>query len=67
MHWRTKTGTGAVLGILGGVGMAVGPTLGAAELGRPWSFVGGFVVGLVAGIGVVLAVSGLVDRRRMGP
>lgn len=66
MKPSTKTGVGAVLGIVGAAGMILGPTLGAAALGRPWSFLLGFVVGIVAGMGVTLAISGLLDMRRGG-
>ena len=64
MDWRTKTGVGALLGIIGALGIILGPSLGAADLGRPWSFLVGFVMGILAGMGVTLAISGLLDRRR---
>jgi len=52
------------LAVLGGLGMALGPRLGATSLSEPWSFIAGFVDGIVTGIGVVLAVSGLIQIRR---
>jgi len=64
MEWQRKTGVGAVLGVLGGIFVVVGPVLGLTELGRPWSFLVGFVVGVITGLGAVLTVSGLLDRRR---
>ena len=64
MDWRTKTGVGAVFGVIGALGIVLGPSLGAADLGRPWSFLVGFVFGILAGLGVSLSVSGLLDRRR---
>ena len=64
MEWQRKTGVGAVLGVLGGILVVLGPMLGLTELGRPWSFLVGFVVGVATGLGAVLAVSGLLDRRR---
>ena len=63
MDWQKKTGTGAALAILGGIGMALGSSLGATALDQPWSFLAGFVVGVIAGIGVALVISGLIDRR----
>ncbi len=63
MESSTKMSVGAVLAVFGGIGMALGPTVGATELGRPWSFVAGFTVGIAAGIGVVLTISGLLDFR----
>jgi hypothetical protein len=58
-----KLGAGTVLSVLGGIGGALAPTLGATALGRPWSFLAGFVFGLMAGTGVVLAISGLIERK----
>lgn len=66
MEPRTKTGIGALLAIVGAAGMILGPSLGAAALGRPWSFLAGFVVGIAAGMGVTLAISGMIDMRRGG-
>lgn len=60
---RTKLAVGSVLAILGGIGMAIGPFLGASDLGRPMSFLVGFMVGVVAGFGVALAVAGLLEQR----
>ncbi len=62
---RTKLAVGSVLAILGGIGMAIGPFLGASDLGRPTSFLVGFMVGVVAGVGVALAVSGLLEQRSL--
>jgi hypothetical protein len=63
---QQRLGAGAVLAILGGLGMALGPTLGATTLSAPWSFIAGFVDGVVTGIGVVLCVSGLIQIRHAG-
>jgi hypothetical protein len=60
---RTKLAVGSVLAILGGIGMAIGPFLGATELGRPMSFLIGFMVGVVSGVGVAIAVAGLLEQR----
>ena len=61
---KSKLEAGAVLAVLGGVGMVLGATIGAAELHRPWSFLAGFFVGIVCGLGVAFVVAGLVERRR---
>jgi hypothetical protein len=61
---ESKLGLGAVLAVVGGLGVVLGATVGATELPTPWSFVVGFVVGIVAGLGVALALVGLVERRR---
>lgn len=63
MKWQKKLGVGAVLGILGVVGIALGPQFGFTALGRPWSFIAGFITGVVTGLGVTLAVAGLLERR----
>lgn len=62
MGTTKRLGAGAVLSVLGGIGGALAPTLGVTALGRPWSFLAGFVLGLMAGTGVVLAISGLIER-----
>jgi len=64
METQQRLGAGAILAVLGGLGMALGPRLGATSLSEPWSFIAGFVDGIVTGIGVVLAVSGLIQIRR---
>jgi F0F1-type ATP synthase assembly protein I len=59
-----KLGLGAGLCAIGALGIILGPMLGLAELGRPWSFLVGFVFGLMAGTGAVLSLAGLSRRRR---
>ena len=64
MDARKKAGIGAALAGLGAIGFTIGPTLGLADPARPWSFLIGFVVGIVAGLGATLAVAGLLEMRR---
>lgn len=64
MNPRKALGVGVVLAILGGIGMILAPTLGATELPRPWSFVAGFGVGVISGLGVTLVIYGLIGRGR---
>lgn len=64
MTRKMKLGIGAVLAVIGGFGMALGPILGFTRLTDPWSFIAGFIMGIMAGIGVALSVWGLVDKRR---
>lgn len=52
-----------MLSVLGGLGLVFGPRLGLTELGRPWTFLAGFGVGLVTGLGLVMAVAGLLGAR----
>ncbi len=63
MQAKNKLGIGAVLSIFGGIGIGLAPTLGISVLGRPWSFLAGFFVGVVGGIGVALAIAGMVELR----
>lgn len=63
MEANQRLGAGAILAVLGGLGTALGATLGVATLGEPWSFFVGFVAGVATGIGVALAVSGLLQVR----
>ena len=58
-----KLGAGTVLSVLGVLGGGFAPTLGVTALGRPWSFFAGFLFGLMAGVGVVLVISGLIEWR----
>ena len=46
---RRKAGLGSALASLGALGIVLGPRLGATALGRPWSFLVGFGLGVVAG------------------
>ena len=55
---------GIILAILGGAGIIFGPLLGFTELARPWSFLLGFIFGVMTGIGVALALFGLYEMRR---
>ena len=64
MDTRTKLATGSVLATMGGLGIIFGHLLGFASLESPWSFVIGFFVGLLAGVGTGLALVGLVEMRQ---
>lgn len=63
METQTKLGVGAILATVGGVGIVAGALLGAGQLGRPWAFLLGFLLGVAAGIGSVLSIVGLAERR----
>jgi hypothetical protein len=60
---KSKLGFGSALATLGGVGAVLLPLLGWTEIGRPWSFLLGFVFGLSAGVGVALSIAGMLERR----
>jgi len=59
-----KLTLGAVLASIGGAGIILGPILSFSELGRPWSFILGFVFGVLAGTGSVLSLFWLHEMKR---
>ena len=64
MSSQTKIALGGALAAIGGLIMVLSPLLGWYSNPRPWVFPLGFAAGLVAGIGTVFGVDGLVERRR---
>jgi F0F1-type ATP synthase assembly protein I len=61
---RAKIGGGSALAAVAVLGMVLSPILGWPSAPRPWGFILGFVIGVLAGLGATLTVSGLVERRR---
>jgi len=57
MNAAKKLPTGSIFAIIGGAGIILGPLLGFTELVKPWSFILGFMFGVLSGIGVALALS----------
>lgn len=67
MDARTKMGIGAVLAILGGLGIVLVIGLGLTSPERTWEdFIVGFFIGIACGIGVALSLAGLYEMRRGG-
>jgi hypothetical protein len=64
MSSSKKLTIGIIFAILGGAGIILGPLLGFTELARPWSFILGFIFGVMTGIGVALALFGLYEVRK---
>jgi hypothetical protein len=64
MSSAKKRTIGIIFAILGGAGIMFGPLLGFTELARPWSFLLGFIFGVMTGIGVALALFGLYEMRK---
>ena len=64
MTSQSKLGWGSVMALIGVAGIILGPAIGLASLDRPWSFIVGFVVGIIGGLGVALSVAGLIEKRR---
>ena len=63
MSTQTKMSWGAVLGIIGALGMVLSLLLEWPAAPRPWGFLLAFLVGVLAGVGVTLALTGLIERR----
>ncbi len=64
MSTQTKIALGSLLSTFGALGIVLSLLLKWTELPRPWDFLLGFVVGVTAGLGVTLAIVGLIERRR---
>ena len=64
MSTQTKMTLGSVMAVVGALGMVLSLLLEWPAAPRPWGFLLAFVVGVLAGLGVTLAVSGLIERRR---
>ena len=61
---QRKIAVGAAIAALAGAAMSVAPHTGWTTLERPWSFLAGFLFGLLAGVGAMTAVVGLLGCRR---
>jgi F0F1-type ATP synthase assembly protein I len=64
MHTQQKISLGAALASIAGTGIALSSIFGWTSLVRPWGFLVGFVLGVAAGAGVVMAIAGLLEHRR---
>lgn len=64
MSTQTKIALGSVLATVGALGMVLSLLLGWSAAPRPWGFLLGLLVGVLAGLGATLSVSGLIERRR---
>ena len=64
MKRNRKLQIGSILAIFGGLGIILTPFLGGTALDRPWSFIVGFFVGMIAGMGGVLSVFGLLEKDK---
>lgn len=62
-----KLTAGVIFAILGAPGIILGPFLGFSELARPWSYILGFIFGIMTGIGVALTIFGLQEMRKVKP
>jgi hypothetical protein len=63
MTTQQKLGLGAPLAAVAALAAILLPALGLTDVGRPWGFLLGFLVGVGAGLGGTLAIVGLLERR----
>ena len=64
MKSKKKIAIGSVCIFLGGAGIILGPLLGISEFARPWSFVMGFIFGVLGGAGAALSLFGLYEKKK---
>jgi predicted ABC-type sugar transport system permease subunit len=60
---NTKLGLGSLLGVIGAIGIILGPLMGWSQIASPWDFLLGFLFGVSAGLGTALVVGGLLEKR----
>lgn len=63
MTANKKLAIGAPLAVFGALGILLGIILEAGKLASPWSFLAGFVMGIITGLGVTLCIAGLLEKR----
>lgn len=64
MSKQIKLSLGSALGTFGALGIVLVLLLEWPAEPRPWGFLLVFFLGLMAGLGVTLALSGLIELRR---
>ena len=61
---HAKIALGSALASVAGLLIILSPFAGLYSFPHPWDSLLGFVTGLLAGMGSVLAIGGLIQRRR---
>jgi hypothetical protein len=64
MTLKNRLAIGSFLSVFGALGIILGPVFNLTQLVSPWSFLVGFFLGLSAGLGVALSISGLISSRK---
>lgn len=62
MRIKNKLAFGSVLASFGAISLILNSTLRLTQMGRPWSFIIGFITGLICGLGATLTISGLIEK-----
>jgi hypothetical protein len=66
MSNQTKLGLGSFLSTFGALGVVLSLLLDWTSAPEPWGFLLGLFFGVAVGLGVTLAVAGLIGRRHGG-
>ena len=61
---QRKIAIGSVLSSFAAAGIVLSSIFGWSGSPRPWGFLLGFVLGILAGLGATLAVAGFIDYRK---
>ena len=64
MNFKKKSFWGLILIIIGCLGIIFASSLGFTALPRPWSFITGFITGIIVSLGIGLAIPGLIESKR---
>ena len=64
MDTQKKISLGSALSVIAVTGIVLSAIFGWTSLVRPWGFLLGFVLGIASGLGVTLAIAGLLENRR---
>jgi len=63
MNYGNKILLGALLTLIGLLGIILGPLFGFTSFEQPWSFITGFFTGLISGLGITLLITGFITRQ----
>lgn len=63
---RKRMGAGSALATVSAAGIVLSAIFGWFGAPRPWGVLLGVVLGFMAGLGVTLAVTGMIQHRRGG-
>lgn len=61
---RKRMALGAALASMAGLFIVLSAVVGWSGAAQPWGFLLGLILGILAGLGATLTVSGLIEYRR---